>query len=315
MPEDKQVVDDNALLEMGEDAASLEYDEATDTIKGAPGKPDVKPDPEPEVDKPEGTAEPEKDEKPEAKPEEEEPEKPESTTDDPEPKEVDYKKRWSDTNQALRAERSKAREAERKLLAKDQELKLQKLKFEELSQAEQDELLEDDPARWKEYQKQVSDFNSQKQQIQGDIQQRLADIQIEEVKEFAREFYPDTEVSDRNKILSFIQSEEFKAVDDFLERKVKPDDAGIWSVEDMAYAYRNLNFDKIVESRAKSAREQVVDKMDKIRENKAPLDTADTEKDEKSKVVDFDKLSQDEIEAMDESQVRDALKKYENSGV
>ncbi|NOY58916.1 MAG: hypothetical protein GXO75_08270 [Calditrichaeota bacterium] len=172
--------------------------------------------------------------------------------------------------------RQKAEELEKKLL----ELEGKKFEdFEELTDEEFEILKEEDPEaafqylREKEEYERWKQLQEEKKQMEEEAQIQQAQKQTwENIVEFAKSVGYDPE-SDAENFQKFLQSEEFRKLDQFVTENFLPRN-GVYTKEQMEMAWKALNFEKLAAQERINGRQEAVEDISKAGQGGSRFDRA-----------------------------------------
>lgn len=220
-------------------------------------------------------------------------------------------KRLADTQKAFRTTNQKLIDTEKELLKTQQELNQSKLQFKELSKEEESDLRDDDPEEWIKY----DDKRKQFDEAQEKITERVVGIQLNEIRRFGQKYFPDVDMTSDEGVAQFLQSEQFKGIDEFLNT-INPGDMGIYSLEQIERAYKAVNHDTLVKQAIDRERDNVINNLEKTANNKNLLDGSGNERNSTSSQYNTnpESLTQEQIDEMGEDQVAAAVEEYNKRG-
>jgi len=234
-----------------------------------------------------------------------------------------------DTKSALTKEQMRRAEIEKDLeKAYDETKKLKKQlrestvgEFSELSAEQLEEIKWDDPDAYRDYFLNKREYEARQKDV-NDAEQREQDAEIaqrdqgrlksqaDEILDFLK--LRGVSADDEKAVTDFTSSDNFKKLDKFVTEKLKPNEDGVYSVDQMKIAWDVLNFEDIKSDiQAKTTAKTFEKNIEKAKNGGSPLDKMPRGATTKPKPV--SNMTLDEINDMDEKSVDQALAELEKA--
>jgi len=303
--------------------ASPEQLEKMTVVDGEEGEPDkvvFKPE-EPSEDDKKTVKEPEKEESEgDKKPEEAASEHAEDPEEELSGEEL-YKKRLKDTQSKLHEATSRTKELERRLTeVENQKSKAKFDSFEVLDNEALEALKEDDPDAYIKYHEDLAEHKQQKEEFEVKTQEAVEEAQWGEVVEYVKQVHEfdyvaeaakDEEAATKRLKELTVDSDEFNKLQKYVLKEYNAGANGIFPVEKLLRAHRDLNFDSIIEETKVEARKNLAAEIEKAGSGGSSFDKIPPGSGKKGSGINTKELTMDQVHGMGYSQIKALDKELE----